>query len=525
LNDPDQEPNETFTVGLSSPSGGTIGASLATVTVADNDYPVIRFTLPTSTVTEGPGATASIAVRAETPEGGAAGPVSTQYSTSNITAVAGSDYTSASGTLSFPSIPAGGVSQDITVAITNDVYVEPTKTFRVSLTSPSGATLGQATNIVSIADDEALGPALSIADLSATEGVNQTTQTFSFPVTLSALAPADVTVNYATSDGNTTAGTDYIATSGTLTIPTGSLSANIDVTVKGDGSNEPDEAFLVTLTNPVGAGLLRDEAQGVIVDDDGNLKPSLCSPIATVPITLGVAGNYCLVKDMSRFISTGSAIAIAADDIHINLRGFRLDGSLAASGSQADGIAASGRRGIVVENGTISGFYRGIFLDDASPFTSFRGHRIDRIQAKGNTYAGLWVAGRGSLVRRSQVLDTGGTTVNGLDTDAFGIASFGAENRVLDNDVFNVFAAGSGSASAIEASSASSSVFKKNRIGRATFGLRLISSTAALVQQNRFSSLGWGVLFEPGSSGRFRDNLSAGVGTPYSGGTDAGNNQ
>ena len=76
-------------------------------------------------------------------------------------------------------------------------------------------------------------PSLSIADASVTEG-NSGTTTANFTVTLSAAATSTVTVNYATANGTATAGSDYVAASGTLTFTAGQTSKTIPVTVNGD---------------------------------------------------------------------------------------------------------------------------------------------------------------------------------------------------------------------------------------------------------------------------------------------------
>lgn len=64
-----------------------------------------------------------------------------------------------------------------------------------------------------------------------------------FTVVLSGPQSRPVVVVYATRDGTATAGTDYTATSGSLTIPAGQLSGTIDVPILGDTDVESDEAF------------------------------------------------------------------------------------------------------------------------------------------------------------------------------------------------------------------------------------------------------------------------------------------
>ena len=77
------------------------------------------------------------------------------------------------------------------------------------------------------------------------------TQTAAFYVRLSFESTRDVTVVFSTANGTATAGSDYDATSGTLTIPAGHLIRTIGVTIRGDRKREPDEVFYMNLANPL----------------------------------------------------------------------------------------------------------------------------------------------------------------------------------------------------------------------------------------------------------------------------------
>ena len=89
--------------------------------------------------------------------------------------------------------------------------------------------------------------ALSTVDGSAPESGAEMT----FAVTISVAGTADVTVDYATSDGTARAGSDYTAMSGTLTFPQGSTSSlSIRVPVLDDVDDEAEEeTFRLTLSN------------------------------------------------------------------------------------------------------------------------------------------------------------------------------------------------------------------------------------------------------------------------------------
>lgn len=113
-------------------------------------------------------------------------------------------------------------------------------------------------------------PALSIADVTQSEG-NSGTTTFTFTVSLSAAANAGgVTFDIATQNGTATiADTDFVSNSATTqTIATGSQTATFSVTVNGDATVESDETFLVNVFNITGATVADRQATGTITNDD-----------------------------------------------------------------------------------------------------------------------------------------------------------------------------------------------------------------------------------------------------------------
>ena len=119
-----------------------------------------------TTVTEGNSGTSN-ATFTVTLSKAATTPVTVTYSTANGTATAGTDFTSATGTLTFN---PGVTSQTVTVKVTGDTAVEPTETFTVALSNPTGATISRGTATGTITnDDVTTTPGISISDASATE--------------------------------------------------------------------------------------------------------------------------------------------------------------------------------------------------------------------------------------------------------------------------------------------------------------------------------------------------------------------
>lgn len=110
---------------------------------------------------------------------------------------------------------------------------------------------------------------LAIDTVELPEG-NAGTTPFVFTVSLSAASASPVTVDFTTRDGTALAGSDYVATSGTLTFAPGELTKPITVLVNGDTLVEELETFFVDLSNASGATLADAEGVGRILADDND---------------------------------------------------------------------------------------------------------------------------------------------------------------------------------------------------------------------------------------------------------------
>ncbi len=97
-------------------------------------------------------------------------------------------------------------------------------------------------------------PRFGIGDASALKG-NVGTSDASVTLALSLLSDHPVSVNYATADGTAVAGTDYVATSGAVTLQPGTTSQTITVPVIGDRLSRGSKTFKVQLSSPTGAPL------------------------------------------------------------------------------------------------------------------------------------------------------------------------------------------------------------------------------------------------------------------------------
>ena len=165
-----------------------------------------------------------------------------------------------------------------------DEIDEENETFTLDLSNPDGATIQDGTATGTINDDDE-PPAIVIADAEAEEG-----ETAEFTVTLSAITSFTVTVDYATAGGTAEEGTDYTATSGTLTFAPGEdVGKSIPVPTLEDEIDEENETFTLDLSNPGGATIQDGAATGTINDDDE--PPAIVIADAEAELLLGRDGR------------------------------------------------------------------------------------------------------------------------------------------------------------------------------------------------------------------------------------------
>jgi hypothetical protein len=253
LGDAVVEPNDTFTLNLSSPSGAPILDGSATGTIFNDDGSTLSVT--DYRIVEGTGAGATNLVFTVITSATSASPITVQYATANGTSTA--------GTLT---IPASVASVAVSVPVTRDSIVEPDETVLLNLSNPVGATIFDSQGVGTIVADDGL--LVSISDKTTDEG-NTGFTPISFTVALSAPALGAVTVDYATADGTATSPLDYTAANGTVTFATGESSKTVTVQVVGETGQEPYETFLVNLSNPTGATIGDGQGQGTITNTDG----------------------------------------------------------------------------------------------------------------------------------------------------------------------------------------------------------------------------------------------------------------
>ncbi len=143
--------------GLDDPIGLVFGSDGNLYVTSRDTHEVLRY---------GPALQAEFTVSLSSPS---AVPVTVDYSTANGTALAGSDYTAAAGTLTF--FP-GETSKTLVVPTLNDEIFEQPEFFLVNLSNPTGnATIADSLGVGVILDDDTDTPTtISISDATVTEG-------------------------------------------------------------------------------------------------------------------------------------------------------------------------------------------------------------------------------------------------------------------------------------------------------------------------------------------------------------------
>ncbi len=278
------EPTEYLFVQLANPTGGaSLGINTnATVTILNTNIGIV-FAAATNTFNETiPFATVNVLRYNNTQ-----GTTTINYSTTNLTALAGVNYVASSGTLTFND----GVSQAaITIPLIYDTNVTGDVSFNVGLSNPSpGVQLGNPGISTVVLKDADTGLSFTNAAVSVLKNAGSLVVT----VVCSNTNVEPVSVNYATSDGSSanhaTAGVDYTATSGTLTFSNGASTQTFTVPIINNGAVAGNHVFNLALSKPTGTGRLVSPSQQTVTIVDSNSGIRFSADNYTVLKTGGAA--------------------------------------------------------------------------------------------------------------------------------------------------------------------------------------------------------------------------------------------
>ncbi|MEP0916501.1 DUF4347 domain-containing protein [Leptolyngbya sp. DQ-M1] len=268
------EEDETIALTLTNPVNATLAGSGSAIGTIRNDdqRPTIGIASTPLSEDDPQAAAYPFTIRLSNPT---TQTVTVKYRTIDDTAtVADSDYVTVQGTVTFN---PGEVEKTITVKANSDRKFEPTERFIVRLEDPVNADLAtSATDGFGVLNNDDAAPQLSIVSRTGTQAEGNSGRTsFEFVVSLNNPSSEEIRVNYATIDG-TASGSDYEAANGTLIFAPGEEQETITVNVLGDTVLEPEESFLLRLSNPTNATISgSNEARGTILNDDQAIRPTI----------------------------------------------------------------------------------------------------------------------------------------------------------------------------------------------------------------------------------------------------------
>lgn len=331
LEDSDIEGSESILLSLSDALGGAelLSQSSAILIIEDNDvtpHGVLQFSDPIFTETED-GVEAEITVERI---GGDMGEVAARVTSSNGSAISGSDYTSLNEIVSFGD--ADSTSKTVRLKITNDAEVEGSETVNLALSDVTGGALrgSQDTTVLTIQDDDKQsGGVLEFSDLSYMIDEDEAGGTLYVQVNRVGGSYGDVSATVSTSDGTATSPPDYASGVFNVSFADGQTTPEtISITIYDDSEIEGAETFELTLSNATGqAKIGSQDTATAIIDDNETVAPGVLqfgSPSmnivednvqVTIPV-MRIGGTYGSVT--ARVTSTDGTTTVGNDYINVD---------------------------------------------------------------------------------------------------------------------------------------------------------------------------------------------------------------
>jgi hypothetical protein len=322
-----------------------------------------------------------------------ASPITVTYTTANGSAASGSDYAAATGTAT---IPAGQLCATVTINITDDNTTEPTESFSVNLTNPTGATIADNAGTVTITDNDN-APAADCSPITIQAGNGN--------ITVGGLSTQPIIIiQVSDASWNQVFNQYYTSNPGTVTIPNlaaGQYFVKVQYATAAWAELCKKEGFFTVTGAPVQPSLSINDV--TVNENAGTATLQICASAASAsPITVNYStANGSAVSGGDYAASTGTAtipagqlcatvtVNITDDNTNeptesftVNLSGANgatiadnagtvtITDNDAAPGGNCDNISAVAGNGNIVVNG-VSGPITSIQVFDASWNTVF----------------------------------------------------------------------------------------------------------------------------------------------------------
>jgi hypothetical protein len=238
--------------------------------------------------------------------------------------------------------------------------------------------------------------------------------------------------------------------------------------------------------------------------------------IDSLPVSIATQGTWCMRKDLVTGLSSGDAIAVNTGNVTIDCNGYKIGGLAAGRSTLAVGINVLNKSNAVIRNCNVRGFYIGAQVGQGAPL-------VEDNRFESNTFIGVSVSGAGGVVRRNQVIMTGGST---QEVNAYGIRTV-YDTDVIDNTVDTVLprAGGNGDGYGVYADLNQGASISDNRVRNvfgdgtgAAHGIHGEGITRVTITDNQVIGVGNGTAISCSDSGSpARGNTIAGFQTALTG--------
>lgn len=245
-----------FGVALSSPTGNVSLSATSTATVGiievDPAPPSVGFSAASFPVNEDAGQVTVMLTRT----GDAAAAFTVNFSTTDGTALAGTDFTGQANTA--VSFAANDTSKTVNVAVAHRAGFQGSRAFNVVLSSPTGAILdAQSSAAVAIAEVDPQPPTLVFSEATYTVAENAAGGTVPIVINRSGATTDAGSVTFSTQDDTAIAGTDYTAQTGVqVDFAANETTKAVNVAVIDRAGFQATRHFKVVITNPTNGGVL-----------------------------------------------------------------------------------------------------------------------------------------------------------------------------------------------------------------------------------------------------------------------------
>lgn len=153
------------------------------------------------------------------------------------------------------------------------------------------------------------------------------------------------------------------------------------------------------------------------------------TPIKSLPYDIVNPGSYYLTEPLT---ATNQGIAIYANNVSLDLMGFALTGS---SVSNSVGIHVRGNteimvKNIVIRNGTVEQFYRGLQIENT------QGGHVDRLIVANNIELGMYLRRDSPSECSNYIIENCNLINNGSYGMHLSTSLYGNRNHVIRNNAF-----------------------------------------------------------------------------------------